>query len=79
MLFLMKLLFGFCLDFLLPKFLDNTGIQITKSNTDPAWVHSKETLDPAWVHSKETLDPAWVHSKEALDHHKFTAKNLGIA
>ena len=25
MLFLMKLLFGFCLDFLLPKFLDNTG------------------------------------------------------
>ena len=25
MLFLMKLLFGFCLDFLLPKNLDNTG------------------------------------------------------
>ena len=25
MLFLMKLLFGFCLDFLLPNFLDNTG------------------------------------------------------
>ena len=27
MLFLMKLLFGFCLDFLLPKILDNTGEQ----------------------------------------------------
>ena len=32
MLFLMKLLFGFCLDFLLPKKLDNTGsnLEITK-------------------------------------------------
>ena len=46
MLFLMKLLFGFCLDFLLPKNLDNIGnLEITKKNYGNTVVSTRKVAE----------------------------------